>query len=200
MGCTDVDDDGFGPGCARGLDCDDSNAAAADLSFFAADIDGDRLPHMAPRCSAPGSALPPPGTGPAFLDCDDSDDTLQLACGCTALGFAGNFRVCSAAWDHPTAARLCGEVGRLAVFSSPGQQDTVAARLVEQGLSPSFVAGSDVVTEGRFVDENGAVVTIHDAAAGEPDGGTAENCLRLAASGIEDASCTEDRPAVCLVD
>lgn len=59
------------------------------------------------------------------------------------MSVLGPFQVCSAAWDHSTGLRCVTNL--TATFSSPNQQSAIDSALNNEGLAPSFVAGTDVV-------------------------------------------------------
>lgn len=61
-----------------------------------------------------------------------------------------------------------------------------------------WLGATDVATEGSFVWVNGTAVTFSAFAAGEPNGGTAENCVQMTPTGYwNDLACNATRAFVC---
>lgn len=88
--CTDNDGDGYGAGCAKGPDCDDSNAA---VHPFAPEICGNGINE---DCSA--------GDLPCAQNCVDNDkDTYGVGSGCAGADCNDNNPAI-----HPGAQEICG--------------------------------------------------------------------------------------------
>jgi hypothetical protein len=67
-------------------------------------------------------------------------------------------------------------------------------------LTGDWVGITDEATEGTYLTVTGVPATYLPWAAGEPDGGTAENCVRNADIVFEDRACTDLRDFVCECD
>lgn len=121
--------------------------------------------------------------GPTIRACH-SDVRYQ-----TAAGLANTYRegVELVSWDQ--ARTLCkAEDADLWVVES----DTERA-----AFTGDWTGITDVVVENEWRKLDGTLATFLVFQAGEPDGGTDENCLRTDSAGFEDRECTDQRDYVC---
>jgi hypothetical protein len=123
--CTDGDDDGRGPGCAAGPDCDDADPDVWGVRGAHPDGDGDGLYHSLAEFACLGDAdvvddpfLP----ARAELDCDDGDNLVgQCADECYEVVVDGSryaFCLQNAASYNDAASRCVNKGGTLAVLES----------------------------------------------------------------------------------
>ena len=70
--------------------------------------------------------------------------------------------------------------------------------VVEQSaFTGDWIGITDELTENVWRTVDGTVASFLPFLAGEPDGGTDENCLRNESNGFEDRECTDQRDYVC---
>ena len=141
---------------------------------------------------------PEPACGDGSLDpgeqCDDGNLAADDGCSptCTTECFTGvyeghDYRFCRFDADWSAAAAACEAHGMsLAQLETAGEQLWVAdgASQLELELGTSddavWIGGTDAESEGQFVWQDGSPVTLDDwFGEAEPDGGVAENCLKM---------------------
>jgi hypothetical protein len=197
------DGDGFGPGCVRGNDCDNDNAAVADAIVAIVDRDGDGRSAVDLSCVAPGTPATAPGPLPTAPDCDDDDDALAWGCACSTFSSSAtgrSWRFCSERYDHAEWTVGCREHSQLALFPTAAEQDLAENELSRQAFTSAWINGTDVANEGVFVDDDGDPfrVTFMTGEPNNTDGaGNPEHCLELRTAGANDLRCEARQPAMC---
>lgn len=96
----------------------------------------------------------------------------------------------------------CANVSTKAYLAIPDDATELTGLAMVAGATPFWVGISDITTENTFVTVLGATATFLPWTAGQPDGGTTENCVAATATNFSDEKCsgggqTANRPAVC---
>ena len=129
----------------------------------------------------------PPGDGPV--------DTLAVrACltepaYVTSAGLANTYRegVETVTWLQARANCMAEDADLWVVESS----------LEQNAFTGDWTGITDDANENTWVMLDGSVATFLPFLAGQPDGGNAENCIRVDSLGFEDRACTDLRDYVC---
>jgi len=97
---------------------------------------------------------------------------------------------------------FCGQAGHLVTLTSPEEEVFVRNTLMPSGSSNAFIGLNDIASEGVFVWDNGDPTVYLNWSAGEPNGGSLENCVELsyAGNGWNDIPCGESRLVIVEYD
>ena len=156
----------------------------------------------------------PPGVD-AKVDARPADAAGECPPGYEVLGASlTHYRIVdspTAAWD--AAAADCNDDDDEAIYTGHTHLAVIGDEVERLGITPSFsgnrwVGLTDAVTEGTFLwvtaeDTGGYPVVGQEPPwdAGDPDGGTTENCVRFKTSfGFEDKVCTAAMAYLCECD
>ena len=115
-------------------------------------------------------------------DLDGSiDEGVCGASGCAELsdGSGANYLVCSTPFaDWASAGDFCESWGYHLIDIESAAENALVVGALDPSLS-FWQSGNDLAVEGDFVLSDGSAVGFTDWGAGEPNGGTTENCLYL---------------------
>jgi cysteine-rich repeat protein len=81
----------------------------------------------------------------------------------------------------------------LVTVEDPDEQAILAA----QGNAVFWIGATDQKEEGRYRWVTGGLVAVPGFSPGEPNGGTSQDCLVMAADGWRDRRCTDQQPYMC---
>ncbi len=201
--CVDNDGDGYGPGCARGPDCDDGDAAAWRWLAGALNEDGDGLAAGPDEWVCSGDELPPRYLSPptALEDCDDTVVSTETTCDCHVLRRAGQrYSFCEVPATFEGAREAC---------VSLGQDLFIAADLAEEEWAQRVAIHLDSSANPEpwwigAMDGSGQVLWVNDAGVADPNyggvppgPGNGEDCMTLGLFGWGDALCETPHRYIC---
>jgi hypothetical protein len=121
------------------------------------------------------------------------------AASCSALGgslYGGHcYIVNRTATTWAAAQSTCKSSGGNLAIVNNGSENYYIYSITQTAV---WMGANDNATEGSFVWADGTAMSFSAFAAGEPNGGTSENCIQMTPTGYwNDLSCSESRAFVC---
>ena len=139
-------------------------------------------------------------------DCDTIIDEEARDCGagCERLGRMGrSYIVCSTERSWPGAQRSCASLGYTLASIEDADEDRWLYDLIDaRGFGGTWHGHNDLVTEGRWVWDDGAPLTYENWDTDEPNDAGGEDCGIIMttphrAGRWDDRACDSERPYVC---